>query len=168
MNHFSLTNVFRVTDSIILVFFSHLKMMADYSSYIYAINQNPPSEAYWRWLWWHSYNQNKLVLHYTNTNIILLSHVWLFVICGLQQARLPCPSPSPRVCSDSCPLSQWPIPPSHPLLPSSSFAFSLSQHQGLFQWLSSSWIVSSITFLHFHLFFFQWTLLWVQKLQNTN
>ena len=25
---------------------------------------------------------------------------------GLQHARLPCPSPSPRVCSNSCPLSQ--------------------------------------------------------------
>ena len=25
----------------------------------------------------------------------------------LQCARLPCPSPSPRVCSNSCPLSQW-------------------------------------------------------------
>ena len=26
---------------------------------------------------------------------------------GLQQAWLPCPSPSPRVCSNSCPLGQW-------------------------------------------------------------
>ena len=26
---------------------------------------------------------------------------------GLQCARLPCPSLSPRVCSNSCPLSQW-------------------------------------------------------------
>ena len=26
---------------------------------------------------------------------------------GLQHARLPCPSPTPRVCSNSCPLSQW-------------------------------------------------------------
>ena len=26
---------------------------------------------------------------------------------GLQHARLPCPSPSPRACSNSCPLSQW-------------------------------------------------------------
>ena len=26
---------------------------------------------------------------------------------GLQHARLPCPSPSPRVCSNSCPMSQW-------------------------------------------------------------
>ena len=25
----------------------------------------------------------------------------------LQHARLPCPSPSPGVCSESCPLSQW-------------------------------------------------------------
>ena len=27
---------------------------------------------------------------------------------GLQHARLPCPSLSPRVCSNSCPSSQWP------------------------------------------------------------
>ena len=26
---------------------------------------------------------------------------------GLQPARLPCPSPSPRICSDSCPLCWW-------------------------------------------------------------
>ena len=26
---------------------------------------------------------------------------------GLQHARLPCPSPSPGVCSNLCPLSQW-------------------------------------------------------------
>ena len=26
---------------------------------------------------------------------------------GLQHAKLPWPSPSPRVCSDSCPLNQW-------------------------------------------------------------
>ena len=26
---------------------------------------------------------------------------------GLQHAKLPCPSPTPRACSNSCPLSQW-------------------------------------------------------------
>ena len=36
---------------------------------------------------------------------------------GLQHARLPCPSPSPEACSNSCPLSQWCHPPSHPLSP---------------------------------------------------
>ena len=34
---------------------------------------------------------------------------------GLQHARLPCPSPAPRVCSHSCPLSQW----YHPTISSS-------------------------------------------------
>ena len=29
---------------------------------------------------------------------------------GLQHARLPCPSPTPRACSDSCLLSQWCLP----------------------------------------------------------
>ena len=28
-------------------------------------------------------------------------------ICSDEQARLPCPSLSPRVCSNSCPSSQW-------------------------------------------------------------
>ena len=30
--------------------------------------------------------------------------------CGLQQAKFPCPSPTPRACSNSCPLSQWCYP----------------------------------------------------------
>ena len=38
----------------------------------------------------------------------------------LQHARLPCPSPSPRVCSNSCPLSQW----CHPTISSSITPFS--------------------------------------------
>ena len=29
---------------------------------------------------------------------------------GLQHPRLPCPSPSPRACSNSCPLSRWCYP----------------------------------------------------------
>ena len=36
-----------------------------------------------------------------------LSHVQLFEHHGLQHSRLPCPSPSPGACSNSCPLSQW-------------------------------------------------------------
>ena len=27
--------------------------------------------------------------------------------CGLQHVRLPCPSPTPRACSNSCPSSWW-------------------------------------------------------------
>ena len=38
---------------------------------------------------------------------------------GLQNARLPCPSPTPGACSDSCPLSQW----CHPTISSSVIPF---------------------------------------------
>ena len=55
---------------------------------------------------------------------------------GLQHARPPCPSPTPRVYPNSCPSSQW-YHPSHPLSSPSPPAFNLSQHQGLFQWVSS-------------------------------
>ena len=38
----------------------------------------------------------------------MLCCVWLFAIpCGLQHALLTCPSVSPRVCSNSCPLIWW-------------------------------------------------------------
>ena len=39
---------------------------------------------------------------------------------GLPNTRLPCPSPSPGVCSNSCPSSQW----CHPTISSSVFPFS--------------------------------------------
>ena len=39
---------------------------------------------------------------------------------GLQHARPPCPSPTPRVYSNSCPLSQW----CHPTVSSSVVPFS--------------------------------------------
>ena len=50
--------------------------------------------------------------------LLLFSHsvvsnsLWLH---GLQHARLPCPSPSPWACSNSCPLSRW----CHPTISSS-------------------------------------------------
>ena len=70
---------------------------------------------------------------------------------GLQHARPYCPSPTPGVYSNSCPLSRWSISyhtlsnhliqPSHFLL-SPTPAFNLSQHQGLFKWVSSLYQVA--------------------------
>ena len=54
----------------------------------------------------------------------------------LQHVRLPRPSPAPGACLNSCPLGQCAIQPSYPLS-SPSPAFNLSQHQGLFQRVSS-------------------------------
>ena len=75
---------------------------------------------------------------------------------GLQQARLSCISPSPRDCSDSGSLSQWCHPTVSPLKSSSHSAFNLSQHQGLFQWVSSSHQVAKGLELQLRYQAFQW------------
>ena len=48
---------------------------------------------------------------------VMLGSLWPH---GLQHARLTYPSPSPRACSKSCPLSQW----CHPTISSSVIPFS--------------------------------------------
>ena len=74
---------------------------------------------------------------------------------GLQHARLPCPSTTPGACSNSCPLSQW----CHPTISSSVIPFSclnLSQHQGLFQWVSSWHQVAKVLEFQLQHQSFQW------------
>ena len=71
---------------------------------------------------------------------------------GLQHARPPCPSPTSGVYSNSCPFpnscpNSWDvdaIQPSHPLSSPSPPAPNLSQHQGLFQRVSSSHEVAKV------------------------
>ena len=67
----------------------------------------------------------------------LLCYAWhtdmYFVLCDpldYNTLRLPCPSPTPRACSNLCPLN-WSIAiqPSHPLSPL-LLLLSISQHQG--------------------------------------
>ena len=41
------------------------------------------------------------------SRLLLFSHSESLQPHGLQHARLPCPSLSPRICSDSCPLNHW-------------------------------------------------------------
>ena len=75
---------------------------------------------------------------------------------GLQHARLSCLSPSPRACSNSCPSSCDAIQPFHSLSSPSSSAFNLSQHQGLFQWVSSSHQVAKVLEFQLQHQCFQW------------
>ena len=95
-------------------------------------------------------------LHYEQTVLAIISPTIIVIAVvqplvmsdslhphALQHVMLPCPSLCPRFCSNSCLLSQW-CPPtifflffSSPLS-SSSPALNLSQHQGSFQWVSSS------------------------------
>ena len=78
------------------------------------------------------------VLVFWKTLLLLFSHSVMSDSLqphGLQHTRPPCPSPSPGVCSNSCPLSGW----CHSTISSSVIHFSSclqsSQHQGLFQQL---------------------------------
>ena len=75
---------------------------------------------------------------------------------GLQNARPPCLSPVLGVYSNLCPLSRW----CHPTISSSvvpfSSTFNLSQHQGLFKWVSSSDQVAKVLEFQLQHQSFQW------------
>ena len=82
----------------------------------------PPEKPYRLELFSHSVMSNSLWPH------------------RLQNTRLPCLSPSPRACSNSCPLSQW----CHPtilssVIPFSSFLQSFSASRSLL----ISWLLAS-------------------------
>ena len=74
----------------------------------------------------------------------------------LEHARLPCPSSSPGVYSDSCPLSWW----CHPTISSSVTFFSSCPQSfpasGFFQWVGSSYQVVKVLELQFQQHSFQW------------
>ena len=92
-----------------------------------------------------------LYLFLNETNYI----VWLFQIyccwfavaksyptlqrLGLPHGRLPCPSLSPWVCSNSCPLSQW----CHPTISSSVTPFSCLQSFPASGSFKMSWLFAS-------------------------
>ena len=87
------------------------------------------------------------------THSVVSDSLWSY---GLQHARLPYPSPTLGACSNSCSLSGW----CHPTISSSVIptppAFNLSQHQGLFQCVSSSHHVAKVLKLHLQHQSFQW------------
>ena len=82
--------------------------LASWLSDSYFLTCHPMMDRAW------SYLSSSLVV------VQSLSHVQLFVTHALQHDQLPCPSPSPGVYSNSCPLSQW----CHPTVSSSVTPFS--------------------------------------------
>ena len=57
------------------------------------------------WLWAHILEVDRLISTSVQFSHSVASNSLRFH--GLQHARLPCPSPTPRACSNSCPLSLW-------------------------------------------------------------
>ena len=93
---------------------------------------------------WVTLNKLKPLLHLQNKTKTISVQFSCPVVSislwphGLQHARHPCPSPTPRVTQTHVHWVSDAIQPSHPLLPPSPPAFNLSQHQGLFQWVDTS------------------------------
>ena len=115
--------------------------------------------------WWNSDRFSSIV----TLERLLISHYSVHLHCcsvakscptlpphELQDARLPCPSLSPVVCSNWCPLSQW----CHLTILSSVATFSSCcqsfQHQRLSEWVNSSHQVSKVLELQFQYQSFQW------------
>ena len=85
-----------------------------------------------------------------------LSSIWLLATPRTAAHWASCPSLSPRVCSNSCPLSWWSYLTISSSAPTSPFALNLSQHQGLFQWVGSLHQVTKVLELHLQHQSFQW------------
>ena len=85
-----------------------------------------------------------------------LSHVCLFETPWTIARQAPLSATLSRSLLISCPLSGDAIQPSHPLLPSSPFVLSLSQHQGLFYWVGSLHQVAKLLELQLQHQSFQW------------
>ena len=119
---------------------------------------------------WSNFSQHSTALRSIGPSssliIQLLSLVWLFATPRLQHAGLPRPSLSPRVCSNSCPLSGR----CHPTISSSVIPFSSCpqsfQHQGLFHWVSSSHRVAKVLELYTHCDFLSLPLCVLQPYQS--
>jgi len=75
---------------------------------------------------------------------------------GLQHVRLPCPSPTPGACSNSCSLSRWcHLTISSPVIPFSSCLQSFPV-MGLFQWVRSLHQVAKVSELQLQHQSFHW------------
>ena len=61
-----------------------------------------------------------LWFHYCSPQFSSVTQLCPTAAHGLQHSRLPCPSPTPGACSNSCPLHQW----CHPTISSSVIPFS--------------------------------------------
>ena len=123
--------------------------------FLFHVNLSTPFPR--NWLYWLEIfvslfisPQSSLSLQFSH--LVMSNSLWPH---GLQHARLPCQSPAPRTCSNSCPLSRW----CHPIISSSVipfFSFNLPQHQSLFQWISFPHQVTKVLEFQLQHQSFQW------------
>ena len=98
-----------------------------FNEYLYFLDlKHSTGRKILQWKIWVSYGIPQLqgtLFSVTHAKALSLSHSVMFdswQLQGLQHARLPCPSLTPRAYSNSCPLSWW----CHPTISSSVIPFS--------------------------------------------
>ena len=89
---------YHVSFKYIIQWFSHVRVCVCVDKYIYSFSDSFPLSVQF-------------------SHFVMSDSLWPH---GLQHARLPCPSPTLRAYSNSCPLSQW----CHPTISSSIVPFS--------------------------------------------
>ena len=90
----------------------------------YFASKGPSSQSYGFssshvWIWELDHKESWVLKNWCFWTVVL-EKTLESPLDSKQHARLPCPSPSPRACSDSCPLSLW----CHPTILSSVVPFS--------------------------------------------
>ena len=95
--------------SILFLFIADSNPLLGYTMFCLSIHQ------YWTYGYFLDFHYYESVQFSSVTQLCLI--LWPH---GLQHARLPCPSPTPRACSNSCSSSQW----CHPAILSSVVPFS--------------------------------------------
>ena len=99
---------------------------------------------------------------YINVNYVYISQFSHTVVSnslqphGLQHTRLPCPSPTPRAYSDSCPSSRWCHTTSSSSVAPFSSPLQSFQHQDLFKSVSSLHQVGKVLEFQLQHQSFQW------------
>ena len=93
--------------------------------------------------WWEETREQQWALRNHQGNVSVssvqsLSRVRLFATPWIAACQASLPITNSGAYSNSCPLSWWCHPASHPRLSLSPPAFNLPQNQGLFKWVSSS------------------------------
>ena len=113
--------------------------------------------------YWASYLSLAYLKHAQSTCIILSDQISRSVVSDslrpheLQYTRPPCPLLTPGVHPNPCPLSWWCCPTISSSVVPFPPALNLSQHQGLFKWVSSSHQVAKVLEFQLQHQSFQWT-----------
>ena len=119
-------------------------------SYAFCVSEKPsPNLCLWRVT--AMFSSKVFIVFSQFSRSVMSDSLWLH---GLKHVRPPCPSPTPGVYSNSCPLSRSCHPTSHPLTSSSCLqSFPAS---GFFKWVSCSHRAAKVLELQLQHQYFQW------------